>query len=227
MKTIVVNIVPEETRAAVLEDGELERLEVERASQCHLVGNIYKGRVQNVLPGMQAAFVDIGTGKNAFLYIGDGMPQDLKHAPVTDVHIHTGQYLPVQILKDPIGSKGPRATTHISLPGRNVVLMPTAAYIAMSRQIEDENERNRLHAIAERICPEDMGLIIRTAAVGQSEEDLREDVESLLRLWQIVQSRFKLRSKGPALLYRDADLIIRTVRDLFYGGHRKTHRRRP
>ena len=176
MKSIIVNMVPEETCMALLEDGELQAVEMERSSHSHLVGNIYKGRVQNVLPGMQAAFVDIGTGKNAFLYIGDGLPHETIESMPQNARIHIGQSLPIQIVKDAIGTKGPRATMHISLPGRNVVLMPTAAYIGMSRRIEDEAERARLHAIAERICPKGMGLIIRTVAAGQSEQSLAADV---------------------------------------------------
>lgn len=213
MKSILVTAAPEETRAALVEDGVLEAVEMERSAHSHLVGNIYKGKVQNVLPGMQAAFVDIGTGKNAFMYIGDGKSHDMigTMAPMQSIHI--GQNLPVQIIKDEIGTKGPRATTHISLPGRNVVLMPTAAYIAMSRRIEDEAERSRLHEIAGRICPEGMGLIIRTAAIGQSEAVLREDVEYLIRLWHSILAHFQMKGKKAALLYRDADLIIRVVRD--------------
>ena len=213
MKSILVTVVPEETKLAILEDGKLSSIEVERATHSHLVGNIYKGQVQNVLPGMQAAFVDIGTGKNAFMYIGDGLPADVKQTLPKPQKIHIGQQLPVQIIKDATGSKGPRATTHITLPGRNVVLLPTAAYIGMSRRIEEEAERNRLHEIAAKICPKGMGMIIRTAAAGVSEEALREDVEYLEKLWHSLMARFKMKSKGANLLYRDADLIIRTVRD--------------
>ena len=215
MRSIIVNMVPEETCMAILEDGELQAVEMERSSHSHLVGNIYKGRVQNVLPGMQAAFVDIGTGKNAFLYIGDGLPHETIESMPQNARIHIGQSLPIQIVKDAIGTKGPRATMHISLPGRNVVLMPTAAYIGMSRRIEDEAERARLHAIAERICPKGMGLIIRTVAAGQSEENLAADVRYLVRLWESILARYRLKSKGSALLYRDADLLIRLVRDRF------------
>lgn len=213
MKSILVTSVPEEIRVALVKDGVLDAIEMERGSHSHLVGNIYKGHVQNVLPGMQAAFVDIGTGKNAFLYIGDGLPHDIIKALPKNQHIHIGQNIPVQIIKDAIGSKGPRATTHISLPGRNVVLMPTAAYIGMSRRIEEEKERERLHEIAKKICPAGMGLIIRTVAMGQSEETLQADVDYLTKLWQSILARFQLKSKGSNLLYRDADLIIRVVRD--------------
>ena len=213
MKTILLNSMPEEVRMAIVAGGELQAIEMERASHSHLVGNLYRGRVQNVLPGMQAAFVDIGREKNAFLYIGDGMPKEAQQA-VRQQKIHIGQTLPVQIVKDAIGTKGPRATTHLTLPGRNVVLMPTAAYIGISRRIESEEERARLHGIAERICPKDMGLIIRTVAAGKTEEALAADVRYLHRLWESIQARMKLGS-APSLLYRDADLAIRMVRDSF------------
>lgn len=217
MKQILVNIVPEETRMACVEDGELESVQVERASHAHLVGNIYKGHVQNVLPGMQAAFVDIGQEKNAFLYIGDGLPHDAPQGLVLPHQkIHIGQNLPVEIIKDATGIKGPRATTHLTLPGRNLVLMPTAAYIALSRRIEDEAERTRLHALAVRYAPKGMGLIVRTAAVGITEQEFREDVAYLVRLWDAITAKYR-HSRAPALLYRDADLIIRIVRDLFSG----------
>lgn len=213
MKTILLNSMPEEVRMAIVAGGELQAIEMERASHSHLVGNLYRGRVQNVLPGMQAAFVDIGREKNAFLYIGDGVPKEAQQA-VRQQKIHIGQTLPVQIVKDAIGTKGPRATTHLTLPGRNVVLMPTAAYIGISRRIESEEERARLHGIAERICPKDMGLIIRTVAAGKTEEALAADVRYLRRLWESIQARMKLGS-APSLLYRDADLAIRMVRDSF------------
>ena len=214
MKTILVNTMPEETRVAVLEDGGLQALEVERATHSHLVGNIYKGYVQNVLPGMQAAFVDIGGEKNAFLYVGDGLPKEAVKSMRPNERIHIGQQLSVQIVKDAIGTKGPRATMHISLPGRHLVLMPTSAYIGISRRIEDEAERERLHGIAERFCPPGMGLIVRTVAEGQEEEVLKADADYLLRLWESIQARCRL-STAPCLLYRDADLIIRIVRDAF------------
>lgn len=214
MKSILMNIVPEETRIAVVEDQKLLFIEVERSSHSHLVGNVYKGHVQNVLPGMQAAFVDIGGDKNAFLYIGDGMPREVIQTLSQQAKIHIGQNLPIQIIKDSVGSKGPRATVHLSLPGRNVVLMPTAAYIGISRRIEDESERTRLRKIAENICPPGMGLIIRTVAAGQSMEALTKDVNYLTRLWESLKARNKL-ATAPALLYRDADLVIRMVRDSF------------
>ena len=215
MKSILVEASPEETRVAIVEDGELLSIEVERATHSHIVGNIYKGHVQNVLPGMQAAFVDIGQEKNAFLYIGDGRQHDRIASLAQPQRIHIGEYLPVQITKDAIGTKGPRATTHITLPGRNVVLMPTAAYVGISRRIESEAERSRLLDIAHRLCPEGMGLIVRTAAAGAMEEAMAADIRYLTGLWQSILAHFRLKSRGGILLYRDADLIIRTIRDSF------------
>ena len=212
MKTILVSTVPEETRLAIVSNDELLAVEVERETHSHLVGNIYKGQIQNVLPGMQAAFVDIGAKKNAFMYIGNGVVNGEQDKLVAQGNVHIGQCLPVQIVKDAIGTKGPRATTHLSLPGRNVVLMPTAAYIGMSRRITDETERTRLREIAEEVCPEGMGLIVRTAAAGKSRETLAEDVHCLTRLWESVLAKNRTVS-APTLLYRDADLIIRAVRD--------------
>lgn len=214
MKSIIVNIVPEETRMAIIEDGDLLEISVERTESAHLVGNIYKGRVQNVLPGMQAAFVDIGQEKNAFLYIGDGLPKEAVQAISSHEKIHIGQNLPIQIVKDALGTKGPRATTHLTLPGRNVVLMPTVDYIGISRRIEVETERERLKEIAERICPPGMGMIVRTVAAGKSEVTLQKDVEYLTKLWSSLMARNKV-SNPPTLLYRDADLVIRIVRDYF------------
>ena len=212
MKTILVTTVPEETRMAIVSDDELLAVEVERETHSHLVGNIYKGQIQNVLPGMQAAFVDIGAKKNAFMYIGNGAKLGEPKCLPNQGKLHIGQRIPVQIVKDAIGTKGPRATTHLSLPGRNVVLMPTAEYIGLSRRITSESERQRLREIAEQICPAGMGLIVRTVAEGKSRETLEDDVNYLTRLWESLQARNRL-SAAPVLLYRDADLIIRIVRD--------------
>lgn len=212
MKSIIVNVVPEETRMAILHERELAEIVVERDDSAHIVGNIYKGRVQNVLPGMQAAFVDIGQEKNAFLYIGDGLPKNAVKAISNSEHFHIGQQVVIQIVKDVIGTKGPRATMHLTLPGRYVVLMPTVNYIGISRRIEENAERDRLKGIAEKICPSDMGMIIRTVAAEKSEEVLNKDVQYLVNLWRAIQARNKV-SHTPTLLYRDADLVIRIVRD--------------
>ena len=214
MKTIYVNVMPEETRMAMVEDGELTGLELERTNHAHLVGNIYKGQVQNVLKGMQAAFVDIGQSKNAFLYVGNGkVPTEAKaHSPRENITV--GQDVMVQIIKDEVGTKGPRATMHLSIPGRHVVLMPNSAYIGISHRIEDETERQRLHDIVEAVCPENMGIIIRTAAAGQPAESIISDIKYLVRVWEEISAKAK-RPGHTAILYRDADLVIRIVRDYF------------
>lgn len=261
-KSIIVNVMPEETRIAVVENGELVGLELERPHHSQLVGNIYKGVVQNVLPGMQAAFVDIGRNKNAFLYIGDGKIEKDKFekekidcgkiggSKICDgkigdgkisagkssndemcggktgcgkntgisggnkQKIHIGQVLPVQITKDEVGSKGPRATLRLAIPGRNVVLMPGAAYIGTSHRIASEEERKRLYDIVTEACPEGMGVIIRTAAMGQSRESIQRDIRYLTGVWQSIKARMGL-AKNTGLLYRDVDLVIRIVRDIF------------
>ena len=210
-KEILVNVEPEETRMALLVDDVLTEFLVERPETAHIVGNIYKGKVQNVLPGMQAAFVDIGRKKNAFLYIGDGaIPSGLgRQGKIT-----MGMTLPVQISKDSLGAKGPRATLHIALPGRDVVLLPVAPYIAISRRITDPIERERLQKLAKEVVPQGMGLIVRTAARGKSATDMQADVQRLVKLWEVLREKER-RAKAPALLYRDADLVIRIARDFF------------
>lgn len=212
MKSILVSATTEETRMAMLENGVLTELVIERDDAEHIVGNIYKGKVQNVLPGMQAAFVNIGQTKNAFLYIGDGLPKNAVSSISAANHFHIGQNVLIQIVKDAVSTKGPRATTHLTLPGRYVVLMPTVDYIGVSRRIPTNAERERLKKIAADICPPNMGLIVRTVADGQSETVLQKDVDYLLELWRTIEARRKL-AAPPAMLYREADLIIRIVRD--------------
>lgn len=209
-KTIVVNVMPEETRMALLEDDELLEVSVERTESGNIVGNIYKGKIKNVLPGMQAAFIDIGRDKNAFLYVGDILPPDV--AQPSEQMLTAGQDILIQIVKDAIGTKGPRATTHLTLPGRYVVLMPTVDYIGISRRIVSNGERERLKQLADKVRPPGMGLIVRTVAEGKSEEDLGKDIAYLVSLWNALAARAK-RSNAPALLYRDVDLVIRIVRD--------------
>ncbi|MGN0940914.1 MAG: Rne/Rng family ribonuclease, partial [Selenomonadaceae bacterium] len=206
MKRIVVEVVPEETRMALIEDDRLIAAHAERPAHQHLVGNIYKCRVQNVLKGIEAAFVDIGAKKNAFLYIGDGKDK------VKGETIHIGQSFPVQVTKDAWGTKGPSVTRTFSLPGRNVVLMPNAERIAISHRIADRDERYRLLSLAKKLRPEGMGIIVRTAAEGESEKALKDDVAYLKHLWEMLMARSRLLA-APSLLYRDADLIIRTIRD--------------
>ncbi|CQR72531.1 Ribonuclease G [Sporomusa ovata DSM 2662] len=207
-KRIIASVMPEETRVALLEDDELMEISVERSESGHLVGNIYKGRVKNVLPGMQAAFVDIGRDKNAFLYMGDAGRQ------AASQHLTIGQDVLVQIAKDPMGDKGPRATISLTLPGRYIVLMPSVDYIGISRRIESEPERERLRQIAEKIRPEGMGVIVRTVAQDKSQDDLMKDMAYLASMWSALSARAK-RSNAPALIYKDADLVVRIVRDYF------------
>ncbi len=223
LKEIVISVSDEETRVAVLEDRNPVELYIERSVTQRLVGNIYKGRVENVLPGMQAAFVDIGMDKNAFLYVEDALPArspdghghhgSVLGTNICDVLKH-GQEVIVQIVKEPIGTKGPRVTTHITLPGRFLVIMPTVDYIGISRRIESEKERERLKDLAARVKPRNMGVIVRTVAEGVDEEDLRQDINILTKLWRKIQHRA---SHGPVpnLLHRDLELIQRIMRDVF------------
>jgi len=225
-KQIVVDIHYDQTRVAVLEDGDLVEFYMEDDEKQGLAGNIYRGRVTNVLPGMQAAFVDIGLEKNAFLYAGDINVDNtvfdfgdknggkvIKNISLRDI-IREGQEITVQILKEPMGTKGARVTTHVTLPGRYVVLMPTLNYVGVSRRIEDEEERQRLRRIAEAIKPENMGIIVRTAAKGKQAEDLMPDIEVLCRLWEGIKEREK-HGEVPRLLHKDESLLYRTVRDIF------------
>ncbi|MDR3589310.1 MAG: Rne/Rng family ribonuclease [Negativicutes bacterium] len=209
-KTIVVNMVPEEARMALLEDGELVEAVVERSGSGHIVGNIYKGKVQNVLPGMQAIFVDIGRDKNGFLYSGD-LGDEARPGSKTEP-LSVGREIAVQVTKDALGTKGPRLTNELTLPGRYVVLMPTVEFSGVSRRIGSEEERRRLREVADRVRPKGMGIIIRTVAEGKSADDLTKDIEYLVNMWNALEARFK-RAKAPMLLYRDVDLVIRLVRD--------------
>ena len=213
------------TRVAILEDEELCEFYLEREGAEKLAGNIYKGRVQNVLRGMQAAFVDIGTGKNAFLYLGDEGPdrrdlafpgQEALVPAARQERVVANQDLLVQVVKEPDGTKGARLSTHITLPGRYVVLAPQMDYVGVSRRIAQEGERQRLKAEAERVKPAGMGLIVRTAAEGRSGEDFLEDVRELTALWEQIVGRVRA-GRAPCCVHRDEDLITRTLRDLLTG----------
>ena len=211
-KKIVVNVIPEEIRMALTDDGVLLEVAVERTESNHMVGNIYKGRVENVLPGMQAAFINIGIGKNAFLYAGDIFPHKSFQRLVEEDNLTVGAEIMVEIVKDAMGTKGPRATTHFSIPGRYVVVMPSVDYVGISRRIESVEERSRLRKLAEKIRPKGMGVIVRTVAEGHSEEELARDFQYLANLWQALTAKAK-KVKAPSLIYRDADLVIRIIRD--------------
>lgn len=224
-KEIAVDADREQTRVALLEDGRLAEIYIEKNYNQRIVGNIYKGRVANVLPGMQAAFIDIGLEKNAFLYIDDIFPdkntleeeeeiiENLKKISIKDV-LRVGQEITVQIVKEPIGTKGARVSTHITIPGRYLVLMPTVDYIGISRRIESEGERSRLKALAEEIKPPNMGLIVRTVAEGKNREEIIHDMDFLLKLWKKIQVKKKT-ATAPRLIHKDLNLLFRIIRDLF------------
>ena len=231
---ILINITRGETRVGLLEGGQVVEFYVERKRDAGLVGNIYKGKVVKILPGMQSSFVDIGLEKAAFLYVADIQAETDEYAPLFDyedkdsiefIHrrnrsgmtiediIQEGQEILVQASKDPIGSKGARVTSYITIPGRYLVLMPNVEHIGISRRIDDEEERNRLKAIVENIKPEGYGLIIRTASENAQEEDLRKDLEFLLLIWKNIQEK-KDKVQARNVLYSDFDLVFRSVRDL-------------
>lgn len=221
---IVVNSASRETRIALLEDGKLMEYRVEREER--VVGSIFKGIVQNVLPGMDAAFVDIGLERNAFLYVGDIVPEEgddtspasvkrseLRRRKIKEL-IRPGQELMVQVTKGPRGTKGARVTTRISLPGRYVVLVPEGGHLGVSRKIEDRKERERLRKIGEKLITSNFGLIMRTECEGRTEAELRADVLFLQQLWiQVMEAAKKLRA--PAVVHRDQTLLYRTIRDVF------------
>lgn len=222
---IIVDVGSDETRVALLEDRELVELYIERPYPERLVGNIYRGKVSSVLPGMQAAFVDIGYEKNAFLYVGDAVApkdynedddeiySDAKGCSIDEI-LREGQEITVQVIKEPIGTKGPRVTTHITLPGRHLVLLPNADYTGVSRRIENESERNKLKKMAENLKPKGMGLIVRTASEGKSEEDFIQDLNFLMRMWSTIKQR-EQSGPVPRCIHKDLNLVYRAVRDLF------------
>ncbi|SCG83725.1 ribonuclease G [Proteiniborus sp. DW1] len=221
MNQIVIDVGLQENRVAILENSELVELYIEEDDNKRTVGNIYKGRVVNVLPGMQAAFVDIGLEKNAFLYVKDAIPKEmlankkinLKDISIKDV-VKSGQDIIVQVIKEPFGNKGARVTTQITIPGRHIVLMPYTDYIGVSRRISDEAERDRLRKIIESIKPANMGVILRTASEGLELEDFKDDIKFLLRVLNKIDGERNL-GFAPRVMYKDLDLIHRTVRDLF------------
>jgi ribonuclease G len=222
---ILVDVGVNETRVAIMEDRELVEIYFERHSTQRLVGNIYRGKVSSVLPGMQAAFIDIGYEKNAFLYVGDAVANkefteesEAGFVNGKDYNIEellrVGQEITVQVVKEPIGTKGPRVTTNITLPGRQLVLLPNADYVGISRRIEDEEERMKLRQIVEKIKPKDMGLIVRTASEGRRSEDFSNDVNFLSKVWDKIKQKEKS-GPVPRCIHKDLNLVYRTVRDLF------------
>ena len=204
------------TQIGVLEDKVLVEHYVARESQTSLIGNVYLGRVQNVLPSMEAAFIDIGRGRNAVLYAGevnwsalghkDGQPRKIESV------LSSGQAVLVQVTKDPIGHKGARLTSQISLAGRFLVYVPDGTTSGISRKLPD-TERNRLKTLLKEIVPDTAGVIVRTAAEGASEDELTRDVERLKARWEDIEKKTK--GSAPQLLYGEPDLTLKVVRDLF------------
>lgn len=229
-KEILVNVEPGETRVAILEDGVLVEVYYERPTGQRTVGSVFKGKVENVLPGMQAAFVNIGLERNAFLYVNDALPAKnadeegdgqvrLEHKErggrltIEDL-LKPGQEVMVQVVKEAIGTKGARVTTHCTLPGRFLVLMPTVDYVGVSRRIESDKERDRLRKIAEKARPQNMGLIVRTVAEAKTDAELSSDADFLYRVWRKVQEKNRT-GPAPQLLHKDMGLIYRVIRDSF------------
>jgi ribonuclease G len=217
MHRIVVQCENGLVRAALLNGEQLVEYYAERQVNKPLVGNVYKGRVVNVLPGMQAAFVQIGLEKNAFLYIDDVLPAHLEKVPkvkpsISEV-LKEGQELLVQVAKEPIGTKGARVTTHISIPGRWLVYMPNADYIAVSRKIESDAERERLKRIGEELRDGEEGMIVRTVAEEVSKQALKNDLNTLREIWFQIMNK-SIDAPVPTELYRELDMVDRLVRDI-------------
>ena len=218
-RQMLVRQAGDRTQIAVLEDKIMVEHYVNRNSNISYVGNVYLGKVQNVLPSMEAAFVDIGKGRNAVLYAGevnwdaaglaDGAPRKIEHV------LKTGQSVLVQVTKDPIGQKGARLTSQISLPGRYLVYVPSGEMSGISRRLPDQ-ERSRLKTILKNLIPEDAGVIVRTASEGASEEELERDVIRLKAQWEDIEKKStESGTNAPALLYSEPDLTVRVIRDIF------------
>jgi len=231
-RELLVSVDVGERRVAILEDERVAEVYLERPERRSIAGNIYLGRVDNVLPGMEAAFVEIGLEKNGFLYVDEIVSPELEkgHGRKIQDLISRGQTILVQAVKDPMKTKGARLTTQISLPGRFVVLVPQGEGLGVSRRLDDD-ERNRLKEILKRLDVKEGGVIVRTAAEGASEEDIERDLVFLQRLWRSIQAKAKS-AKAPELVYQEAELPLRVVRDLFTGDFEKayvdderTHRR--
>ncbi len=224
VKKMLINAVdPGESRIAVLEEGLVEELYLERQSSSQIVGNIYKGRVVNVEPAIDAAFIDFGGLRNGFLHASDTLPSlregnsaKRKDGPrrIDDL-LRKGQEILVQVTRIGIGNKGPALTTYLSIPGRYLVLMPDVHKLGVSKKIQDEGQRQRLRQILSELQPpDDLGFIVRTAGTDQTKRDIERDMRYLMKLWDVVVKRAK-KVKAPATLYQESDLVIRTIRDIF------------
>lgn len=213
---ILINVTPPETRVAVVENGVVQEIVIERTAKRGIVGNIYKGKVCRVLPGMQAAFVDAGLERAAFLHASDIHTNSEDKEGQIDQLVHEGAEVVVQVVKDPIGSKGARLTTNISIPSRYLVFMPNMPNVGVSQKIEDEEERGRLRSILQRYTEQSdlvAGFIARTAADGIAEDALWKDMQYLERLWQSIVER-RQAAKVKELIHSDLPLAIRAMRDL-------------
>ncbi|MHB1532414.1 ribonuclease G [Acidithiobacillus sp.] len=226
---LLLNITPQEIRVALVDNGVLQELQIERSSHRGLVGNIYKGIVRRVLPGMQAAFIDIGLERTGFLHAADIQEEEADPNSETDVEprpghsetrsvstlLHEGQEVVVQVIKDPLGSKGARLSTRITLPGRFLVYMPYVPRIGVSGRIESPEERTRLKGILKALIPADEpgGFIIRTLAEGVEEIDFGSDLDFLRRLWQSIRARLET-DPAPGEIHRDLNLALRVMRDV-------------
>jgi ribonuclease G len=228
-KKLLVNSTPFETRIALIENGRLAEFHVERQNrQRGITGNIYKGKIVRVLPGMQSAFVEIGLARTAFFHVSDikksmaGFDTDDEKQPVRNEQgvyriqdmIKEGQEVMVQVAKEPIGTKGARVTSYVSLPGRYLVFMPTYGKIAVSRRIPSDKERRRLKEIVHNLRPKGCGFIIRTVCEGVSREEIEADMNFLIKLWERIQNNRETVS-NPGVLYEELDLTLRTIRDTF------------
>lgn len=216
-KRIVVQCHEDCTQFALLHDGQLIEYYLDHHVENHGVGDIYIGKVVNVLPGMEAAFVDIGQGKNAFIYIDDILPANLEQQPEVKPSINellsVGEQLMVQVTKEPLGTKGARLTTHFSIPGRWIVYMPYSDYVGVSRKIQSEMERQRLKQIGESIRHPGEGLILRTVADGEDEQSLQDDLGKLREIWRKITSQ--VIKNPPVQIYKELKMHLRLVRDMF------------
>jgi len=223
-KDLIVSSTPQETKVALLEDGAVAEFFIEREAHRGVVGNIYKGRVTRVLPGMQSAFVELGLERDAFLYVADvfedldenllSPEEQVRNAPIEE-RLQEGQEVLAQVVKEPLGTKGARITTHVSLPGRYLVFMPTVEHVGVSRKIVDDEERRRLKSMLKEIRQErgGGGFIARTAGLGRSREDFERDAGYLTRTWDEVRA-VGCRQAAPVLLHRELGLVQRLLRDI-------------
>ncbi len=220
-KEILVSVDQDEVRVAITEDQQLVEFYIERPTSERIAGNVYLGKVENVLPGMEACFVDVGLERNAFLYVDDAypvrseeedeLPNDVRRATISKL-VHRGQRVMVQIVKEPIGSKGARVTRSVTLPGRYLVLMPVVDYVGVSRRITDEKERSRLKEIAQSVRDSGTGLIVRTVAEGKGKKEIGDDYNFLVKQWRKIEKKSR-KARAPALLYQDMGLSYRILRD--------------